>query len=180
MHLNYSTSSYKGQTYKSYSIAESIREGAKVRKRIIWRIGKLTDQQAEQVRLILDVAQHKDQVITRLEDIVVQESRSYLDIAVVNHIWDQWQLSKAFDYDVTGGTLPTHEIARILTINRCTDPCSNYSVPMWAKRTALAEVLGIDLSGLNDDKIYYELDKIHKNQISIENHLFKRTHERNP
>jgi transposase len=180
MHLNYSTSSYKGQTYKSYSIAESIREGAKVRKRIIWRIGKLTGQQAEQVRLILEVAQRKDQVITRLEDIVVQESRSYLDIAVVNYIWDQWQLSKAFDYDVTNGTLPTHKIARILTINRCTAPCSNYSVPMWAKKTALAEVLGIDLSGLNDDKIYYELDKIHKNQISIENHLFKRTHERNP
>ena len=87
MHLSYSTSSYKGQIYKSYSIAESIREGAKVRKRIIWRIGKLTDQQAEQIRLILDVAQGKDQIITRLEDIVVQESRSYLDIAVVNHIW---------------------------------------------------------------------------------------------
>jgi hypothetical protein len=56
MHLSYSTSSYKGQTYKSYSIAESIREGVKVRKRIIWRIGKLTDQQAEQIRLILYVA----------------------------------------------------------------------------------------------------------------------------
>jgi len=180
MHLSYSTSSYKGQTYKSYSIAESIREGAKVRKRIIWRIGRLTDQQAEQIRLILAVARGKDQVITRLEDIVVQESRSYLDIAVVNHIWDQWELSNAFDYDVTGGPLPTCEIARILTINRCTDPCSNYSVPMWAKKTALADVLGIDLSGLNDDKIYYELDKLHKNQISIENHLFRRTHERNP
>jgi transposase len=180
MHLSYSTSSYKGQTYKSYSIAESIRQGAKIKKRIIWRIGKLTDQQAEQIRMILDVARGKEQIIARLEDIVVQESRSYLDIAVVNHIWDQWELSEAFDYDVTGGFLPTHEIARILTINRCTDPCSNYSVPMWAKKTALAEVLGIDLSGLNDDKIYYELDKIHKNQVSIENHLFKRTHERNP
>jgi transposase len=180
MHLSYSTSSYKGQIYKSYSIAESIREGAKVRKRIIWRIGKLTDQQAEQIRLILDVAQGKEQIFTRLEDIVVQESRSYLDIAVVNHIWGQWELSKAFDYDVTCGALPTHEVARILTINRCTDPCSNYSVPIWAQKTALAEVLGIDLSGLNDDKIYYELDKIYKNQISVENHLFKQTYERNP
>jgi len=33
---------------------------------------------------------------------------------------------------------------------------------------------------LNDDKIYYELDKIHKNQISIENHLFRQTHGKNP
>jgi len=180
MHLSYSTSSYKGQTYKSYSIAESLREGDKVRKRIVWRIGKLTDQQANQIRSILEVIQGKDRILTRLEDIVVQESRNYLDLAVVNHIWDHWKLDDAFDYGVTGGAMPTNMIARILTINRCTDPCSNYSVPTWARKTALAEVLDNDLSGLNDDKIYYELDKIHKNQISIENHLFQQTYAKNP
>lgn len=180
MHLSYSTSSYKGQVYKSYSIAESYREGKKVGKRVIWRIGKLTDQQADQIRLILQVVQSEDQIITRLEDIVVQETRSYLDIAVANHIWDQWQLDQAFDYNVTGGPLPTNAIARILTINRCTAPCSHYSIPIWAKNVALEEVLGTDLSGLNDDKIYYELDKIHENQISIENYLFRQTYEKNP
>ncbi len=46
MHLGYSTSKYKGQTYKSYAIAESYRDGKRVRKRAIWRLGKLTDQQA--------------------------------------------------------------------------------------------------------------------------------------
>ena len=180
MHLGYSTSTYKGQTYKSYSIAESYREGKKVRKRVVWRIGKLTEQQAEQIRLILEVVQSEGQVVTRLQDIVVQESRAYLDIAVVNALWDHWQLDEAFDYDVTDSALPTHTMARILTINRCTDPCSHYSVPMWAKKTALEEVLCIDLSGLNDDKIYYELDKIDKNQVSIENHLFTRVYGNNP
>jgi len=51
---------------------------------------------------------------------------------------------------------------------------------MWAKKTALEDVLKIDLSGLNDDKIYYELDKIHLNKISIENHLFNLTYEKKP
>ena len=180
MHLSYSTANYKGQTYKSYSIAESYRERGKVKKRIIWRIGKLSDQQADQIRLILGVAKAGDQIVTRIEDIVVQESRSYLDIAVVNHIWNEWKLSEAFDYDATEGSLPTHTVARVLTINRCIDPCANYSVPAWAEKTALSEVLHIDLSGLNDDKIYYELDKIHKNQIFIENHLFKMTYEKKP
>jgi transposase len=180
MHLGYSTSTYKGQTYKSYVVAESHREGRKVRKRVIWRIGKLRDQQAEQIRLILQVVQSEDQVVTRLQDIVVQDSRAYLDIAVVNALWNHWQLDEAFDYSVTDSALPTHTMARILTINRCTDPCSHYSVPMWAKKTALEEVLCIDLSGLNDDKIYYELDKIHKNKVSIENHLFTRIYGNNP
>lgn len=180
MHLGYSTSTYKRQKYKSYVVAESYRDGKTVRKRIIWRLGKLTDEQAEQIRLILEVVQSEDQVVTRIKDIVVQETRSYLDIAVVNALWDQWQLDGAFTYDVTDSALPTNTMARILTINRCTDPCSHYSVPMWAEKTALKEVLGIDLSGLNDDKIYYELDKIHKNKVSIENYLFKRIYNDNP
>jgi transposase len=180
MHLGYSTSTYKRQKYKSYVIAEAYRDGKSVRKRIIWRLGKLTEQQAEQIKLILQVVQSEDQVVTRLKDIVVQESRAYLDIAVVNALWDQWQLDGAFNDEVTESALPTHTMARILTINRCTDPCSHYSVPMWAEKTALMEVLGIDLSGLNDDKIYYELDKIHKNKASIENYLFKNIYSDNP
>ena len=92
MHLSYSTSRHKERTYKSYSIAESFREGKKVRKRIIWPIGKLSDQQADQVRLVLKVVQSADQVVTRLNDIVVQDTKAYLDIAVVNTLWDQWQL----------------------------------------------------------------------------------------
>lgn len=180
MHLSYSTSKYKGKTYKSYAIAESCRKGKKVDKRIIWPIGKLTDQQAEKVRLICKVVYGKDQIITQLKDIVVQDSRAYLDIAVINDLWNQWQLDQAFDYDVTNSQLPTHTIAKILTINRCTDPCSHYSIPVWAQKNALADVLKIDITGLNDDKIYYELDKIHKNKISIENHLFKQTYKKNP
>ena len=179
MHLSYSASEYKGQTYKSYAIAESYREGKKVRKRTIWPIGKLSDQQAEQIRLILKVVQG-DQVVTRLVDIVVKDTKAYLDIAVVNDLWNQWRLDEAFDFDVTDSPLPTHTVAKILTINRCTAPCSHYSVPQWAKKTALEEILKVDLSGLNDDKIYYELDKINKNKISIENHLFKQTFGRNP
>ena len=179
MHLSYSTSNYKDQVYKSYSIAESYRDGKTSRKRTIWPIGKLSDQQAEQIRLILKVVQG-DQVVTRLVDIVVKDTKAYLDIAVVNDLWNQWQLDEAFDYDVTDSPLPTHTVAKILTINRCTDPCSHYSVPQWAKKTALEEILKVDLSGLNDDKIYYELDKINKNKISIENHLFKQAFGKNP
>jgi transposase len=126
------------------------------------------------------VVQNEDEIVTRLKDIVVQETKAYLDLAVVNDLWDQWQIDRAFDYDVTESPLPTHTVARILTINRCTDPCSHYSVPLWAKKTALEDVLNIDLSGLNDDKIYYELDKIQLNKTSIENHVFNLTYEKEP
>ena len=179
MHLSYSFSTYKGKKYKSYAIAESYREGKKVKKRNIWPIGKLTDQQAAQIKLILKVAKGQDQVLTQLKHIVVKDSKAYLDIAVVNELWNYWQLDQAFDFEISDSPLSTPLLAKILTINRCTDPCSHYSVPKWAKQNALAQVLNIELGGLNDDKIYYELDKIHQNHFAIENYLFKQTYLKN-
>jgi len=179
MHLSYSFSTYKGKKYKSYAIAESYREGKKVKKRNIWPIGKLTDQQAAQIKLILKVAKGQDQVLTQLKHIVVKDSKAYLDIAVVNELWNYWQLDQAFDFEISDSPLSTPLLAKILTINRCTDPCSHYSVPKWAKQNALAQVLNIELGGLNDDKIYYELDKIHQNHFAIENYLFQQTYLKN-
>jgi len=179
MHLSYSFSTYKGKKYKSYAIAESYREGKKVKKRNIWPIGKLTDQQAAQIKLILKITKGQDQVLTQLKHIVVKDSKAYLDIAVVNELWNYWQLDQAFDFEISDSQLSTPLLAKILTINRCTDPCSHYSVPKWAKQNALAQVLNIELGGLNDDKIYYELDKIHQNHFAIENYLFRQTYLKN-
>jgi len=180
MHLSYSMSKYKGKVYKSYSLAESYRDGGKVRKRIIWKIGKLSDVQAAQIKLICQVTKDVNQVVTRLQDLAVTESKAYLDVAVVNELWDRWELDNAFKYAVTSGELPTNLLARILTINRCCAPCSHYSISDWAQKVALAYVLHHDLSGLNDDKIYYELDKIHENKTSIENHIFRKTFNETP
>lgn len=180
MHLSYSVSKYKDKSYKSYAIAESYRDGKKVKKRIIWKIGKLSDEQARQIRLICKVAKDERQLMTNLADIVVKETKSYLDVAIVNELWNRLKLDDAFTDEITRSDLPTHTLAKILTINRCLDPCSHYSIPKWVKQNALREILNIDLSGLNDDKIYYELDKIHLNQTAIEDHIFQRTYEQDP
>ena len=180
MHLSYSMSKYKGNVYKSYSIAESYRDGGTVRKRTIWKLGKLTDVQAAQIKLICQVAQDAEQLVTRLHDIAVTQSKAYLDIAVVNELWNRWQLDKAFHCAVTRSELSTGLVARILTINRCCAPRSHYSIPDWAQKVALTHVLQHDLAGLNDDKIYYELDKIHKNKQAIEDHIFAHTFKEDP
>ena len=180
MHLSYGFSKYKGKVYKTYAVAESYREGKKVKKRTLWKIGKLSDAQAQQMRLILKVAQNEDQIVTLLNDVVVEDTRAWLDIAVVNELWNYWNLDQAFCFEVSNSDLSTPLIAKILTINRCTAPCSHYSIPEWSKKNALADVLDLDLSGLNDDKLYYELDKIHQNHFSIENYLFEQTRLKNP
>lgn len=177
MHLDYRTSKYKGKVYKFYNLAESYREGGKVKKKRLAALGKLSDEQAQKIRLICKVISNPAEQVTTLANLVAQECVNYLDVAVVNQLWESWQLSEAFNFDVTRGALSTDLIARVLTINRCLDPCSLYSVPQWIKTTALPEILGEQLLDLNDDKIYYELSKIEKNKVALENFLFKKTYE---
>ncbi len=180
MHLDYQTSRYKDKVYKYYHIAEAYREGGKVKKNRLFPLGTLSDEQAKKIRLILKVVSNPDEQVTTLANIVAQECVNYLDVAVVNQLWESWQLSEAFTFDITRGDLSTDLVAKVLTINRCLDPCSHYSVPGWIRGTALPDILGEQLLDLNDDKIYYELSKIEKNKLAIEHFLFKKTYEQDP
>jgi len=180
MHLDCRTSKYKGKVYKSYGIAESYREGGKVKKKRLFALGKLNEEQAAKIRLICKVISKPDEQVTTLSNIVAQECVNYLDVAVVNQLWETWQLSDAFTFDITKQPLSTDLVAKILVINRCLDPCSHYSIPRWIRTTALPDIIGENVLKLNDDKIYYELSKIQQNQSMIENFLFKKTSEQNP
>ena len=179
MHLGYKTSKYKNTVYKSYFIAQSCREGHKVFKRIIWPLGKLTDDQARQIRLICKVASSEQMVLTAIENILIAETKPFLELAVVNALWEQWGFSNAFRSHLTDSELSTPLVAKILTINRCVSPCSHFSIPQWVQNTAISEIVEHRLDKLNDDKIYRELDKIAVNQRHLENHLFNITYKQN-
>ena len=180
MHLDYQTSKYKGKLYKYYHVAKAYREGGKVKKNRLFALGTLSDEQAQKIRLILKVVSKPDEQVTTLTNIIAQECVNYLDVAVVNELWESWQLSEAFTFDITRGDLSTDLVAKVLTINRCLDPCSHYSVPEWIRSTALTEILGEQILSINDDKIYYELSKIQKNKPSIEYFLFQKTYDQDP
>ena len=47
LHLHWGESKYKGKTYRSYSLARAYRENGKNRKKIICKLGKLTDEDAD-------------------------------------------------------------------------------------------------------------------------------------
>lgn len=177
MHLSYKTAKYKDTIYKSYFLAESYREGGKVKKRILWPIGKLTDMQVSQISMICKTMTDPDRVVTTLDQIAIQESKPFLDMTIAGALWDEWHMSRAFP-DSTQSDLPTPLVAKILTINKCVAPCSHYSIPQWALQSSLSDVVGHSLEDLTDDKIYYELDQIDQNHEVLEDHLFRVTYQR--
>jgi len=180
LHLGYTQNWYKGKLYRSYNFSRSLREGKKVRKKIVIPVGPLSDEQVAQMRLLLKVAKGKLPQVLPLKEVDPLKEVSYLDVAVVSSIWDQWNISSAFKVSTRQGKLSTSLVAKILTINRCLHPHSHYSIPKWVKGTALPEMFSFPLKKLNDDKIYYELDKIHKNKEALESFLFQETFRRDP
>ncbi|MBD3307593.1 IS1634 family transposase [candidate division KSB3 bacterium] len=180
MHLSYKTRKYKNKVYKSFFLAESYREGNKVKKRNLCPLGSLTEIQQRQIQLICKTVSNPSYLPTTLEDIVVLDSQSYLPLAVANALWEEWRLSQAFGPHITESPLSTPLIARVLTLNRCVAPCSHYSIPDWIQHNAVSEVIDAPLESLNDDKIYYELDKIDQSQDDLEQHLFQLTSRHDP
>ena len=142
LHLHWGQCKYKGSVYRSYSLARAYRENGKNRKEIIYKLGKLTEQEVIKWRSLLKGIKENDVIITKSESLKVVEHFAYLDVAVANAVWDHWQFDDVMknngrrDIDIAS-------IARILTVNRCIDPVSKSQTPEWVGQTALPWIIGI-------------------------------------
>ena len=61
-----------------------------------------------------------------------------------------------------------------MTLNRLIEPASELAMVGWAGRVAVADVLATDVSKLNEDKFYRNLDTLHGKRIEIERELHAR------
>ena len=186
MHLHPHFKKENGKTYEYYSIAESYRVKGKrnPKKKILFRIGKLTPLQVQQIRNALKITKFPDAFVARFRDIIYKDHWRYLDVAFVNYLWDQWGLSKLFSAsdkttDSNGKDISTSNIAKMLTIYRCLDPDSYLSAVDWLKSTTLDLILKVDKSHINKSRIFRELDEIEKCKEIIEKHLYELSKKRN-
>ena len=61
-----------------------------------------------------------------------------------------------------------------MTLNRLIHPDSEHAMPRWIRSTALADILGADLTALADDPLYRNLDRLHPDRAAIESDLVER------
>jgi transposase len=61
-----------------------------------------------------------------------------------------------------------------MTLNRLIYPLSEHAMPDWIRRTALGDILDEDFSGLYDEALYRNLDRLHPNRERIERELAER------
>ena len=66
------------------------------------------------------------------------------------------------------------QITCAMTLNRLIHPDSEHAMPRWIRSTALADILGADLTALGDDPLYRNLDRLHPDRAVIESELVER------
>lgn len=179
LHLHWRVSQYQGKIYRSYSLARAHRQDGKNRKEIVLKLGKLTEHEVLRWQEFLQFVKKPDAFLTTLNDLVVTDHYSYLDVAVVSALWDEWKLDDVFRYDGKRN-LGVAAIAHILTINRCIDPAAKSQTPEWFRGTTLPWLLDIDASLINPSRVFRELAVIENHKEAICNHLFTKMSHDNP
>jgi transposase len=184
--LSHSKKNAKGKTYTYYSIAEPYWEDNKNKKKDLFYLGSLTPLQAQHIRNILKVTQSEDIFTTTFEDLIFENHLRYLDIAFLNHLWDQeWRgLSSIFPSpEETSNTrqkeISTADIAKLLTFYRCLDPGSYLSAVEWFETTTCNLLLDMEPSQVNESRFYRELTAIEKQKEKIEQWLYQTLKNRN-
>ncbi len=179
LHLHWRPSKYKDTSYKSYSLARAYRKDGKNRKEIVLPLGRLSDEDVKKWKTFVDSLKKPEMILTTFEDIEVLKHYKYLDLAAINHIWDDWKLDKPFSVQ-SDTDVDLYNIARILTINRCTEPTSKSQVVDWFQGTWLSDLLKVSPEKINVSRIFRDLGHIEDCKDQICRHLYENIKKRNP
>ncbi len=113
-----------------------------------------------------------DVVAVHTDRVEVEQVREAGSIHVAHQMWERLGLSDILAKAGFGSKART--LTEILTINRLVRPCSEHATPDWVRRTALGDILGVDVSKLGDDALYRHLDDLHPQRGAIERGLVER------
>lgn len=165
MFLKKARKTYKGKVYETYALTESYREGGKVKHRHIANLGSLSQEQVQRIRLVLKAKQVEDAFVGRLSDVVAKEHYRFLDVAVLDDIWQQFALDQFFK------GLP---YAEAMVINRCIAPKSKIRIQEWTQHTILPRLMEFDFGAESEYSVYRTPDKIADLEEELQQHIYQK------
>jgi len=172
LHLKDCSSTVNGKKYTRYAIAISEKLEGHNQKKIITYVGTLTKEEAQSYRLFLHAMNNEKPKMASfmdVESLIYDTEKQYLNVKIMHELWNRFGLNTLFSNTLkTNQKLTTQHIALILTINRLFEPMAKYKTVQWLEKTLLADIMGIDASFYNKDKIFHELSNIHQSKHKIE------------
>jgi Transposase DDE domain len=106
------------------------------------------------------------------EGVRVEDEREAGPVHVGHQMWRLLQLNTILG---AAGLSPRAQLlTEGMTLNRLVRPAAEHAMPDWIRRTALADILGVDFTALSDEALYRNLDRLHPQRAPIEQALAAR------
>jgi len=106
------------------------------------------------------------------ERVSLEEAREAGAVHVGHQMWEQLGLNQILA--AAGLSERACRLSEAMTLNRLIFPLSEHAMPEWIRNTALADIVGTDFSGLSDEALYRNLDRLHPQREAIERALAER------
>jgi transposase len=189
MYLRHTTRRKDGKTHVYWQLVRSVRIGKKVRQETVAHLGELDAKgrlragelarrlggHAEQPGLF-DQPLEKEVVEVRLNGVKLERVRRFGDVWLACKLWRMAKLDEFFESHLPQGweDIPWSTMAKILTVARLCEPSSELHIAEdWLRKTALADILGVDEEKVNEDRLYRGLDKVLPLKAALEAHVKK-------
>lgn len=136
--------------------------------RVVANLGELDDREVQNLKLALEASRKGKSLVLpeaspkKAWPLRVLANLEYLHLAVGLRIWEYWKLSELFNRLLPkgGDAVVPGDVILALTLQRCVAPGSKLYAQRWFPRTALPELLGIDLSQFNNTRLHRVLDQL--------------------
>ena len=195
---------HNGRSYSTYLLVESVRTPEGPRQKTICSLGDLSPGPRQKwlglvnrveaalqgqapldgpdplVEGIVDKIRSAEPRLRRDDDIVavhtdqvsLEKAREAGPVHVGHQLWRRLGLGEILQH--SGLSARARLLSEVMVLNRLVAPCSEHAMPGWIERTALSDILSVDLSELSDESLYRNLDRLHPNRQRIESELAER------
>jgi len=200
MYIRKTTRIYKGKTYTNHLLVESVQTRNGPRQRTICSLGSLEPapaadwlalahklqsalhgqeslpESAAEIEELSEKAgkgkKRSEAIVIEPDGITMEEAREAGPVHAGHQIWRQLGIDAILQ--CAGLSQRACTLTEAMTLNRLIDPLSEHAMPDWIRRTALGDILNEDFSGLVDEALYRNLDRLHPNREPIERELAER------
>jgi len=117
-------------------------------------------------------ATNSDLLSVHVDQVRTEESREAGPVHVGYQFWLRLGLDGILAQ--AGLNQRTRQLTCAMALNRLIHPASELAMPDWIRSTALADILQVDFQDLAEDALYRNLDRLHKQRVTIEAALAER------
>jgi transposase len=188
MYLRYTIRKKDGKVHRYWRLVRSVRVGRRVIQQTVAHLGELDEHgrlaarglarrligTPEEARLF-DDGQQDCAVPVRLKGIRVERSRQFGDVYLALALWRGTGLAELCERLLPADWART---AAVLVAARLCEPSSELHIAEdWYRRTALSDLLQLEDTEANKDRLYRGLDYLLAHKTALEAHLSRRCGE---